>query len=267
MAIVNDGKKRRIGRGKLFIRVYDGSDDGDQGSGFAFQHQITSALYTPNINQIEETDCTSGVGGTLEAVVTSQKPTLKLTSENWEAQAIANALMGKRTVGTQAATPVVAEPHANVLEDGIVVLNKRGPATSIVVKNEGGTVTYVIDDDYTVEDNGFYVLIKIVAGGAITTGDTIEVGYTPTAYTAIEEVSPGSETSITAELMFVGTEAYGPNYNFRVWKASIKVDGDREFIQAGDEFGKYDITFTLIDDSANHVGFPFMLLERVDNAA
>lgn len=50
-----------------------------------------------------------------------------------------------------------------------------GPASSVVVKNSGQTVTYVENTDYTIDYvNG---LLYTKAGGAITSGQALKVGY------------------------------------------------------------------------------------------
>lgn len=266
MAIANDKSHLRIGRGTFFAKKIDST--GLAGQGFEFAHQVTSLVYTPNETKLEENDATTGAGGVLASITVSRKPTIKISSKSFLSRFIEFALMGTKSILTQAATAVVAEAHANVKQGAYVALNKMGPVTGVVVKNTGGVTTYALTTDYTIEyADGLYPMIYIVPGGTITDGSGLEIGYTPTAYSSVEQVAGGTQSEIVVALRFVNAaDGYGAQYSFDVWKASVNIDAALEFIQSGTEFGSYDVTFTLLDDSANHPTAPFIDLRRVDTA-
>ena len=268
MAITNDKGLLRIGRGKFFAKRLDDSVGLDQGEGFAFAHQVTSIVYTPNEDKLEENDATSAVGGTLASITVGRKPTIKITDKSFLSDFLAFALMGSKNILTQAATAVTTEVHANVKQGTYVFTDKIGPVTSLVVTPAGGGTAFVLDTDYSVEDlTGFAPAIYIIPGGGIADGDGLNFAYTPTAYTSVEQVAGATKSEINVALKFIGSASYGPRYNFEVWKASVNIDAALEFIQSQTEFGSFDLTFTLLDDSSNHPDVPFIDLRRVDNAA
>jgi hypothetical protein len=256
----------RIGRGEFFIKAVD--ETGTAGEGFIFAGQVTSAQYQGNEQRIEETDMTSGAGTLLANDVVSRKPTLKLTMKSFDARQFFLNFSGTLAKYTQAATPVVAESHANVKTGTYVSLNKMGPIASVVVKSEGGATTFDLDDDYTIDDAaGTMPMIYIVPGGAIEDGDTIEIDYTPTAYTAVDQIKGATKSDVTVAVRYRGAvDSKGPVYDFDVWKATVNPDGVTEFLQNANEYGSYDLTFTLLEDKTNHADCPVIDIRRVDNA-
>lgn len=264
MAITNDKDLLRIGRGKLFIKRIDDSTGLDQGEGFVFGHQVTSVAYTPNEEKLEEQDATSAVGGVLAEITVARKPTIKCTFKAFDADLLATALMGELATYTQAATPVAAEAKLNVKQGTYVSLEKMGPVTAVGIEPLGGGTPYTVTDDYVIED-GKYPMIYIVPDGAITTGSDIEIDYTPTAYTLVQQIKGATKSEIECALRFISSSSHGPTYNFDAWKCSVNIDAVLEFIQSATEFGSFDVTFTLLDDSANHATTPYIDLRRMDN--
>lgn len=266
MAILNDKASLFIGRGQLFIKRADAT--GLAGSSFDFAEQVTKVDYQANETKLEERDATSADNAILASITIERKPTITCTFKSHLARHLAFALMGDLNTATQAATPVTAEQHLNVKKGGLVKLNKLGPVTALTVQPAGGGTPFVLDTDYSIESAALdeYVWIKILTAGAIADGDGIELGYTPPAMTAIEQVRGGVESEIEVALAFVGKPAYGPRYNFQVWRADVQTDAVVGFVKQETAFGEFDITFTLLGDAANHPNEPFILLERMDTA-
>jgi hypothetical protein len=266
MAITNDKSLLRIGRGKFFAkRIDDGATP--SGEGFVFAHQVNSIVYTPNEEKLEEIDATTGVGGTLASITVSRKPTIKITDKSFLTDFLAFALMGTKSVLTQAADAITAEVHTNVKQGTYVPFDKMGPVTAVTVEPSGGGTAFALDDDYTIEmADDMYPMLYIVPGGGIADAVDIQINYTPTQYSSVEQVAGATKSEIVVALRYIGANSYGPRYNFDVWKASVNIDAALEFIQSANEFGSFDLTFTLLDDSANHSTTPFIDLRRVDNA-
>jgi hypothetical protein len=74
--------------------------------------------------------------------------------------------------------------------------------SAVTVTGPAGTPTYVADTDYEVE-NAELGLIKILAGGALSGAETLEVSYTYASMTA-NKVTGGTDSSIKVALMMDG---------------------------------------------------------------
>src|ERR1043165_296344 len=211
MSISPNKNMLRIGRGKLFVKRLGGTNEG-----FLFAGQTSKIDLQMGISTLIERDVTSASNGILSEIVTEKTPTVTATFKQFENELVALAFLGDRAAPTQAATPVTAEQHDNVIEGSYVKLDSYGPVASVAVKGSGGSPTYAIDDDYTIENtsgDALHPLIYSVPGGAITTGSDIEVDYTPPAYTAIDQIKGLSESEILCELLYVDDPTVGPQYD------------------------------------------------------
>lgn len=160
-----------IGKGIVYGRLA-----GSAAPALAFGNVSKLAL---NISTEEKTvkDYTTGGGGNACSLVRVSDIAAAITMNCMSAANIARAIAG--TAGTVAAGAVTNSPRV-AYKGGFVPV---APGyTSLVVKNQAGSTTYVLNTDYTLTTNG----IIIVAAGAITDAQNITVSYTGVALDTVD---------------------------------------------------------------------------------
>lgn len=119
-------------------------------------------------------------------------------------------------------------------------LGVRG-VTSITVKNEDGTTTYVAGVDYNVDNETGRV--QIIAGGAIVAGK-VQFGYTPVAGT-YQASKTGGSAKRTGALRIVSANATGKNRDYYMPKVTLSADGDLTLIAEGSSTDYISMAFAL----------------------
>jgi hypothetical protein len=142
-----------------------------------------------------------------------------LFSENWNI-----LLWGNGTVpNVQSGDTITDElTNAPVLLDRSIFTQETN-ISGLTVDGTGGTPTYDVTDDYILV-NAITGEIKIVDGGAITTGLALELNYTSAAKTR-SKIVPGKDTAIqgSARLEFQGQN--GGNLTWVIQNCEVKPDG------------------------------------------
>jgi hypothetical protein len=207
--------------------------------------------------EIEEEDVYDWSQASAPLLTTLQKRTVPaFTIELMESDPYNLALVfqGEVSSFTQAATPVTAEAHPAVPQGTLIAVNKLGPITSVSVKGTGGTPTYVLDTDYTIE-SGKQSFIKTKVGGAITSSTPTELSYTPTAYTALNKILAGLTTQVTGAMKIIGQNPAGPQAVINIWQVQIRPDGDKSFV--GENADRFRLHCKVLSDAANNPTDPY----------
>lgn len=156
-------------------------------------------------------------GQILESVPTQEPAEFSITFAEGSPEVMAMGLMGSVAALSQTSGSVVDEPVSAKLNRW-VFLNKS-KVSSVVVKNEAGTVTYVNGQDYIVNtDMGW---IKALAGGAITDNQAIEVSYSHAAITG-SRILGATTPDLRARFIMDGVNrADGKDCRVTVWEAIV----------------------------------------------
>jgi hypothetical protein len=175
--------------------------------------------------------------------------TIGVTGDEFNADNVAIAQGGDVVTLVQTATAVVAEAlAASTVPGSFVKLAKLGPYTGVAVKF--GVTTGVLGVDYQFM-NAKAGVIQILPGTALTGAVTAD--YTPTAYTSTagpKVVRGASVGNIVGRLMFIGDPSSGPAQLVEVWRCTVSPDGALGYIS--DDYATMGMTFTILDDAANH---------------
>ncbi len=120
-----------------------------------------------------------GKYGVVTASVAIPKPVeVSLTIANFDKESLAMAVMGDNAVISSGGGTATAEPVTAKLNTFVQLAHRNLTAGSVVVTNDGATVTYVENTDYEIN----YLLGMIEAKATITDAQAIKVTY---AYGAI----------------------------------------------------------------------------------
>jgi hypothetical protein len=213
-----------LGGARLFFN--DGAQDGAIGNGFLDLGNIPTFSIERTIAEIEHF---AFIAGSLSRqkdlnIVTDIGMSFnfavdELFSQNWNI-----ILFGNGTVSTvQSGDTITTElKNAPVLLDRSIFTDETN-ISSLVVTGASGTPVFDVTDDYLLVD-AVTGEIKIVDGGAITTGLALELDYTSAARTR-DRIVPGDDTSIkgSARLEFQGQN--GGNITWIIQNCEIKPDG------------------------------------------
>lgn len=232
MPIVHDTNSYVIPRGRVYFDPYDANE------------QLTGEFYLGNCPDVnieistekwEHYSSEEGLqekdgGGAIRVDRTGS-----ITCDNFSPRNAALWLSGTHAVVTQGTTPVTGEERTvlpgRIYQLGSTADNPLGVrnVTSVTVKNEDGTVTYDVGDDYNVDlETG---RVQIVEGGAITAG-VVQFGYTPVAGT-YDAVESGATSELMGALRVVPKNATGPNDDVYLPKVSLSAGGNLPLIAEG----------------------------------
>lgn len=226
-------KQYTFGKGKLYVGLF-GDDNNPVGErylgncpGFGLTVATTKFEHNSSTEASAKKDLSVVTGVNFNATIATDD----MTPEN-----TALFLGGSASEITVAAVAVTAELHTvsagyeyqgGATNSGATAIGLTSAVTGATLKNEGGTVTFVLNTDYKVDlaTNRWY----IIPGGAIDDGDVVQMGYTPVAGTKVR-VTTTSEGSVYGSVRFVADNTFGVNNNLFISSASLSGTGDRPFI-------------------------------------
>ena len=214
-----------IGGGRIFFN--DGGQDGNAGNGYLDMGNIPALAVQKAITEIEH----FGFNATNRSrqkdlnIVTDIGMSLSFTVDELFAEMWNILLFGNgTTTQTQSGSSITNEAHnAPVLLDRSVFTDESN-ISSLVVTGSGGSPTYTLDTDYSIE-NAVTGEIKIIDGGAITTGLAIEFDYTSAARVR-EKIVPGADASVKGSARLEFTSQNGDDFTWIIQNCEVKPDGD-----------------------------------------
>lgn len=214
-----------LGAGYVYFDPEDANGDltgeiylGD-GPGFSF-------TMAPEKTEIDSSD--TPTAETLISITNKLTRSAQIGVRNISEQNLAFFIGGDTSTVTQTASAVSNEPHTvtqgRYYQLGSSTSNPSGVrgVGSVVVTNVAGDTTYDVTDDYLLDAAGGRVYI--VEGGAITTGTTIHVDYTPTANSRTRVASGASPKK--GALRFVADNTAGTNREVYFPRVELAPSGD-----------------------------------------
>lgn len=126
-------------------------------------------------------------GGLADSVARISAMKLSMDVNSISPENIARALYGDVTA--KAGSAVTDESHVAYVGALIAFVNPPDLAESVTVTNDGGSTTYVEGADYERTPAG----IRVVAGGAIADGSTVECDYTGLGHNVIQILTNSGE--------------------------------------------------------------------------
>lgn len=259
MPVPANGSNVKLGKGSLFLAKYTDDVLGPlefvgNASAISSSADVTrSTLYSSTQRSAPKiAEHVTRVGFTLSA--TLNEYTLR-NLEYW--------LLGERATATQAALSNESQVFdaAVVAKGAYLKINARNITVDSVTQD--GTNVLTETTDYIVY--GEAGLIQLVADSPnIVDGVEITVQYDQEANT-IDQVRISKEAGPTCYLLYkaddANAEGVGANDELEVWRVSVAPEGELQFIS--EEYGNFQLTMSVVDDSANHPTSPFGQLSRV----
>jgi len=251
-----NGQRLLLGRGKIYFDRLDSSGDP---TGELFLGNCPSFEITPSPEEIKKFSSATAAAGQIASDVIRQSLEVRIQGDEFSKENLASALYGDTSTLSQTGDSVVDEAVTAIMVDRYYDLDYRD-VSSVIVTGSGGTPTYDVTDDYTVDaDTG---RLYIVDGGAITASTVLEVSY-DYGTIALDTIRGMNQTTIKGLIRFVGDPARGATFEVIIWRASIRADGAIGFIS--DEYASWQLVGDVEDDSTNHADEPHYRIIKVSD--
>ncbi|HDI86197.1 MAG TPA: hypothetical protein ENF83_02155 [Candidatus Korarchaeota archaeon] len=240
-----------LGKGALYFDRFDsdGNSTGELHLGncpdFSISVEVETKEHRSSLSGLSEKDI---------ELITGVNATVKFTLEEFVTENLLLAFLGEQGTLTQSSGSVTDETITARLNRWIKLEHRK--ISNVVVKNEDGSVTYTVDEDYRVDaETG---RIYIVPDGAITDGQTLKVSYD---YSSIDlnTVRGLKNAETVGFLRFIpADDQQGPKHEVEIWKARLWPAGEIGFIS--DDWAQMTIEGAIIKDEENHPNEPYFRL-------
>lgn len=236
-----------LGSGDLYYnRVVGGIDQGWLRFGNATKLEIKeNAEVKERISRQK-----SNYGQTLDSVAVKQPAEISVSLDDLDKDNLALVFLGDVVDGAVTGASASAEVHTANL--GKALKTEFRKVTAVVVNGSGGTPTYVLDTDYTI-DSAEMGLITPLESGSIVDGALIEVDYT---YGTIagNKVQGGTNSSIKVALLLDGENfADQSKVVVNVWEAVLTPQTGVDFLS--EDFATLELNGTLNTPTAKVSGY------------
>lgn len=227
-----------IGSGKVYMRNINTA-----GAGLTEIGNVSALGISIDEEEKSLRDYRSPGGGTINEVRRIKGAGLTMTMANLSPENLAMALYGEKSAVTGAS---VTGEEVTARLDALVPLAHMNP-TSVTVKNEAETTTYVAGTDYEVRTGGIYIL----STGSIADDQALKVSYTYGAQDVVEAMTSSAQEF---ELFFEGlNEARSGKASIvRVWRARFGAAKNLALI--GDDYANLELTGKALADTTKPTG-------------
>lgn len=189
-------------------------------------------------------------GQVLDSVAVKQPAEIAVSLDDLDKDNLALIFLGD--VSTVAITGASVTTEAQTAHLDKLIKTDFRKITALVVNGPGGTPTYVLDTDYSIE-NAEMGLIKILSTGSISEGELLELDYTY-GTVAANKVSGGTNSSIKVALLLDGENfADQSKVMVDVWEAVLTPQTGVDFLS--DDFTTLELNGTLNTPSGKGNGY------------
>lgn len=167
-------------------------------------------------------------GQTLASATQITDTTVAMTFNGISPSLFANIFLGDLVDITDAGGSKTGEEVTAHLDKWSPVSTPGSGISSVVVKDDADTTTYVANTDYVLDATAG--LIKPLSGGAISDGDTLHVDYAYGAVTG-SKVTGATRPLVNVAIIFSGKNVFdGSQAAVQVFKASIRPASAVDFL-------------------------------------
>lgn len=251
-----------LGRGKLYFERFQPNTDTPIG-GERFLGNCPSFALSVETQELDHYKSTEGLRIKDQSVTLQIDMTGTITCDNVDKTNLALFFFGTSEVATQGAltgqTDTFTATPGAYYQLGRSTTNPAGlrqvTVNSVTIDPAGTPSTATVGDDYTVD--AVLGRIQIVEGGAISEGDTIEVGYDVAAHSRNRIIS-GSNV-VYGGMRFIAFNPVGENTDFFMPKVAVRPNG--EFNLLGEDWQQFSFNLEVLrrgtDENIYADGRPF----------
>ena len=237
-----------LGAGMLY---FDRLDKEGKSTGLRPLGNVTNFTITTTAETKKKYSSMQAARRLYASVATQISCTGKLTLSEYDPANLALAMLGEDGVYTQTEQTGLTKTFNSVMVGRLYGLGQK-KVSNVVLESVPAGATYVEGVDYQIDLNTGY--FEPLIGGAINDSSTISAKF-DTQTGAFPKVSGGTVGQIMGMLYFKGDPTAGPAYEVEIWRASVVPEGD--LIMITDDWGSFDISLEIQDDSENHPIDPY----------
>jgi hypothetical protein len=236
-----------LGKGALY---FDRRDTNDLATGELDLGNATNCSLKLDIESKEHFSSRKGVKSRDKIITVSEKWAMKFILEEYSKENLNMAIRGEApTYLTQTAGAFAVLKNAK--RDRWIDVGYR--SISAVVVTHGAT-TFVANVDYKID--AVVGRVMPLSTGAIYEDEALTITF---SYAAISQPKlVPSQRDVIGFLRFVPNNDVGPWWEAQIWRATLKCDGDINFL--ADDWGKLSFTADIDDDADNHPTEPYFRL-------
>lgn len=177
---------------------------------------------------------------------------VKITGYEFSSLNMAIIYGGTASTFTQAGATVTGEAVAAATTKGQFYHLKQRNVSAVVLT--AGSTPLVgpgpagVNDFEVVDALTGLVHIYEVTATSVLTG-ALTAAYTSAAITGLDQVSPGTVSTIAGTLLVVGNAARGQNQDLKLFSVLSEPDTGPDYIS--DDYATWDVTFNVLSDYAN----------------
>lgn len=249
MAITFDPSKYEIARGSVFLNPFDANDvpTGERHVGNAPAFAVAVESETADHYSSE-----AGLREKDDSTLIEINRTAKMTVDNMTSANVAMFLAGSEETVSQTADAVTAEAINGVVQGRFYQLGQSTsqPAgwrnvSAVVVKDDATPTptTFTVGDDYEVD--AALGRIRIVVGGAITSGTNLRIDYSKPA-TTWNRIKTGSSGQLRCALRIVANNAKGDNRDWYFPLVTLTPDGEIPVIAEGTDYSSMGFSVDIL---------------------
>jgi hypothetical protein len=212
-----------LGAGKLYFAEDDAT--GAMTTGFRYLGDSPTFSLNAETEKLEVYDSDSAVAELCLSITKQINRTGSTTLRSVTMENLAMFLMGDVSTISQTGTSVTDEAITGVTQGlyyQIGGLHGAQQISALAVTGTGGTPTYTLTDDYTVDESG---LLYIVPGGAIADATDLELDYT-TASVDYERLITNADGAKTGALKYVTNNTAGSEKTYLFPKVELAANGE-----------------------------------------
>lgn len=227
-----------LGAGDIYIdAIVNGVRQGLKGPIYADKFSLK-----PNVDTKQSTSKGRyDYGQVLESVNLGQPGDISVDFKEVVGDVLLMALMGTSEAYSQTGAALAATQFVAAKLDTWISLGKKD-FTTIVVKDQAGTVTYVEGEDYVV--NKPMGLVKPLATGDIEAGDSLTISGAYGTVTGGVLIRGGTRAEVRCYMLFDGVnQADGSECTVEVWEAIISAESEFDFL--ADDFNNVSLSGTV----------------------
>ncbi len=253
-----------LGRGAIFFDRYDAN-----GVSTGFRHLGNCDQFSigTETEKLEMSNYLVQTTAKYASVITSTNIPITISGFEFDTENLALMSLGTSSVVTQSAGTVASdEVLVPATATGLKGKFLKTAFTNIsAVVLEQGANTLVLNTDYTIFDADVGVIQILASSPTVVDGAAITANYSYAAIIAgdnIKKVAGAVLSECVGKVMFVSNNSTGQDRHVIFWKVSLVPNGELGLIS--DEFAKFTLTGTALDDSAGvyggSVGEPYYIM-------
>ena len=255
MPLPADGGNLKLGKGSLLLDQFLNG----VAQGFDFAGNVTAMTLSAETTTAELYSSTQQGAPLIARATTQVAYTLTATLSEYTFEMLRKFLLAENNTTQQAANAAAAVTLTGVTLGRYYQLNARQVSNVSVFV---GSNEMTLNQDYQV--NSEFGLIRPLAGGAINENDDVIVNWQQSLLT-INQLRIAKIASPIVHLVYLSDDANpdgaGAKDRLEIWRANVAPEGELNLI--GDEYGSYQLSMAVLDDSANHPNDPFGNYERI----